>query len=394
MNKIFDNLIRLVPHAGDTTIHWDAILDSPLSPYLSRMSKTPQNPAWHGEGDVMTHTKMVCDALIRLPVWLDLERTRQEILFLAALLHDIGKIVTTSRETHLSDDEIVSLNHPSRGDRMARSVLWKDFGLSGTFEAQQIRETICLLIKTHAIPFHFMDEGKPDHKAVRVASNGDLVSLFSNDMLSILVEADMKGRLAGDVNNLLENVSYFREISREAGCLEQPKVFPSPFSRYAYLSGRNIYAGQDLYDDTWGTVVLLSGLPGTGKDTYIQKVYPDLPVVSLDSLRSKLNISPTARQDAVISAAQEQAKEYLRRRQPFVWNATNFTPAIRRLQADLFMNYGAMVRVVFLEASWNETLIRNQRRGKAVPEDVLADMLGKLVPPVVLEAHEVEWVLV
>lgn len=29
---------------------------------IERMKNTPQNPQWHGEGDVWTHTQMVMDA--------------------------------------------------------------------------------------------------------------------------------------------------------------------------------------------------------------------------------------------------------------------------------------------------------------------------------------------
>lgn len=56
---------------------------------------TPQPDKWHGEGDVYTHTNMVCDALRSMPDYQKLPETQQDLLLAAAQLHDIGKIPTT-----------------------------------------------------------------------------------------------------------------------------------------------------------------------------------------------------------------------------------------------------------------------------------------------------------
>lgn len=41
----------------------DAALDSPLGVLLRPLGDTPQEPRWHGEGDVLTHTRLVLEAL-------------------------------------------------------------------------------------------------------------------------------------------------------------------------------------------------------------------------------------------------------------------------------------------------------------------------------------------
>lgn len=138
-------------------------------------------------------------------------------------------------------------------------------------------------------------------------------------LLSVLVEADLRGRIYPNTQESLEILDIFRETAKEAGCYENPRTFPSDHSEFAYLSGRNILPDQDLFDDTWGEIILLSGLPGTGKDTFIRELYPQLPVVSLDDIRKRLNISPKDNQGAVIQAAREEAKEYLRKKQSFIW---------------------------------------------------------------------------
>ncbi len=41
---------------------------------LKQMRDIPQNPAYHGEGDVYHHTEMVCESLLALPEWGNLRR--------------------------------------------------------------------------------------------------------------------------------------------------------------------------------------------------------------------------------------------------------------------------------------------------------------------------------
>ena len=55
----------------------------------------PQNPHYHPEGDVFTHTKFTCDAAVRVADELELTVSERTILLFAALCHDFGKPATT-----------------------------------------------------------------------------------------------------------------------------------------------------------------------------------------------------------------------------------------------------------------------------------------------------------
>ena len=361
-----------------------------LRPFEERMHQTPQSPVWHGEGDVYTHTIMVVDALKNHPDYQHLNDVQKHILTIAALLHDVGKIPTTS----LIDGEWKAPHHAPTGSRMARELLWKEYGMCGDSELMKIREAICLLIRYHSFPPHAINLDDARLRLHKIASNSILAPCFTICMLCILCKADMIGRFCNDQQQMLEQMSLCEELAKEEECFDNCYPFKTDVVRRAYLSGQDVWKEQDLYDESWGEVILMSGLPGTGKDTWISKNLPYLPMISLDNIRREYRISPKAEQGFVANIAREQAKEYLRKHQPFIWNATNITTQMRESLVNLFETYKARVRVIYLETAWGNQRERNSQREHAVPNDVLEDMLGKLVLPEAHEARIVEWISV
>ena len=370
------------------TIDWKGIETCILAGFEHQMRQTQQPPKWHAEGDVYTHTKMVCEALKVMPEFQTLSEHQQHIVYTAALLHDVGKIATTCLEM----GEWKAPHHAPVGSRMARELMWRDYGLCGNMEAMQVREAICLLIRYHSLPPHAIDMEEARLRLHRIAANGLLAPYFSVKLLCLLAKADMLGRKCPDLQQMLDQIALCEELAKEEGCYKTCYPFPSAHTRRAYLSGADVWKDQDLFDDTWGEVVLMSGLPGTGKDTWITHNLPDLPMISLDDIRRANKISPTTNQGLVANLAREQAKEYLRRHQPFVWNATNITVQMRESLVSLFETYHARVRIVYLETDWPTLQERNQGREYAVPQAAIEKMLGKFTPPEAFGAACVEWV--
>ena len=183
-------------------------------------------------------------------------------------------------------------------------------------------------------------------------------------------------------------------MARELGCLDGPYKFKNDYSGRAFFQGRTLYQDDEVYNSSWGQVIILAGLPGTGKDTYIKASYPGTPVISLDEIRRELKILPSENQGPVVARAHELAREYLRKKQVFIWNATSISPLIRTSQISLFEEYGASVRVVFLETDFKENLARNKSRQAAVPRGVIENMLSRLEPPERFEAEAVNWIIV
>ncbi len=390
MDDFLKKIERFIPETPGEGIDWEGLAPLLSAAGFSALENTPQNPVFHREGDALTHTKLVCGELTRMAAFRSLPSVQKTELFLAALLHDIGKVRTTRIENGVP----AAPHHASAGSLAAGEFLWKECGICGTEENMNIRETVCALIRWHMRPPRLFKREDPLLTGRVIASEGELAKGFSWHLLSILSEADIRGRIAEDTEESLSQIRLSRILTEEAGFLYGPYPFADPFTKHAYLSGRNVHPDQVLFDDTWGEVILLSGLPGTGKDTLIRESMPDLPVISLDAVRASLRIKPGDDQGLVLQTAQEQAREYLRARQPFIWNATNVIKETRQNLCGLFERYGAKTRIIYLETDWEQRRIRNLERQDPVPEEAVAKMLGKTVLPTPEEAHTVEWISV
>lgn len=384
-----EKILRLIPLSGEN-IAWDGFADTLMQPIFSAMARTEQNPEYHGEIDVFSHTKAVCEALVRDPEYQKRSEREKTVLFLAALFHDIGKIKCTV----LEDGVYRSPNHGKIGSLMTREILWRDLGFCGSEEVREIREAVCQLVRYHSYPTFAVSDTDFERRLLKIASGGELAKDFSISMLCILERADIIGRISKDTEESLEKIAYCKMLAEDAGCAENPFFFADDFSKRAYFKAKTDWKDQALFRDTWGEVILLSGLPGTGKDTWIAKNHPEMPVVSLDEIRKKLGILPTEKQGAVIAAGYEEARSYLRKQKPFIWNATNVTAQIRTAQISLFEQYGASVKTVFLETEWNEQLRRNAERKAKVPVSAIERMLSKLEMPERFESESVVWEIV
>lgn len=89
-----------------------------LYPELVDMAMTPQDRDWHPEGDVLTHAKQAMDKAAYIAGRDGLAEGDRIILVLAALVHDIGKPVTTSQDER---GHIISPGHAAAGVPIAEA---------------------------------------------------------------------------------------------------------------------------------------------------------------------------------------------------------------------------------------------------------------------------------
>src|ERR1039458_3882153 len=131
-----------------------------------------------------------------------------------------------------------------------------------------------------------------------------------------------------------------------------------------------------------GTVVLAIGLPGSGKSSWFKRhnIHP----LSSDLLRELLCADAHSKrfQDLVFSNLRSMLKARLIARRPMNYvDATNLTSHDRHSWIKLAKDYGYDVQGVFFDVPLEVCLERHQRRGRAVPEDIMRKMAGKLKPP-------------
>ncbi|APR85835.1 Hypothetical protein A7982_11184 [Minicystis rosea] len=357
----------LLPEAH--RIRWDELQ---VFDWVRALEGCPQDPVHHAEGNVWIHTRMVLEELYRMRGFHELSDEDFRAVFLACLMHDIAKPQTTREE----DGRITAKGHSRAGELMARRILWE---LGAPFA---LREQVCALIRYHQIPFYLIERDD----AQKVAAEVSLTARC--DLLALVAEADIRGRICADMNRVLDNIELFREACREEGCFTGPRKFASDHTRFLYFRSDGRHPDVEAWDDTRSEMVLLSGLPGSGKDTYVRSHFEGWPVVSLDDLRSELDVDPTDTQGAVVQAAKERAKEHLRKGVPFVWNATNLNRQRRGPIVQMAADYGARVRIVYLEVPKTVLFEQNRAREAVVPWAVIRRMTERWEVPSLLEAHE------
>ncbi len=349
--------------------------------WIRDMEGVEQDPIYHAEGDVAIHTQLVLAELLGLSAFQALEEQTQQVLIAAALLHDVEKRSTSVRD---EQGRISSPKHARKGEYTARRILFQD--VSTPFE---LREQVAKLVRYHGLPLLIFDKPNPQRYLLKASLEVD------TKLLSILAKADVLGRICEDQEELLYRIACFEAYAKEQHCWGQAYPFTSNLARFSYFQNEDGYAAYEPFDDTWAEVILMVGLPGMGKDTYIQTHCRDLPVVSLDNLRRKHKVRHRdARGNGrIIQLALEEARAHLRDRRSFVWNATNLTRNNRSRLIDLFTAYKARVRIVYIEAPYPLWQQQNLQRTHAVPLAVLEKMLKKLEMPSLAEAHSVDYLI-
>jgi predicted kinase len=339
------------------------------------MRRCMQDAEWHAEGDVWTHTGMVFDQVTRLDDYPALSRLEQVILLFVALLHDAGKPATTLIDPETGRTR--SPRHSIVGAAMARDILR---GLKCDLNT---REHIVSLVRYHGRPPYLLESRDPEHEVIRLSC------LLSNHLLYLFALADTRGRHAKDMARPEDALHLWRDTATEQACFTIGYRFANDHARFLFHRDELSSLHYSPHEEYRCTVTLMSGLPGSGKDTWLEQHRPGLPVVSLDAVRDELDVDATDNQGTVIQTAREQCREHLRAHRDFAFNATSITAQLRKRWIDLFADYGARVEIVYLEPPITTILKQNKERVANVPESVIGRLVEKTEVPTLAEAHSV-----
>jgi tRNA nucleotidyltransferase (CCA-adding enzyme) len=191
----------------------DAIL-----PELRPLIGCEQEPDWHPEGDVWTHTLMVVDKARELNA--DLQRPQLIAVMLGAICHDLGKPATTA----VIDGRIRSMNHEEAGVEPTLRLL--DRLRVHAIDGFDVRSQVVGLVAHHLKPGMFYKAAQVGDGAFRrLAQKVDL------ELLARLARADCLGRTG---NFDCSAMDWFLQRARSLGVEHRP---PAPL-----LQGRHLLA--------------------------------------------------------------------------------------------------------------------------------------------------------
>ncbi len=224
-----------------------------ILPEMEPLYECPQDPEWHPEGDVWTHTLMVIDEARKRND--DLDRPRLAAVMLGAVCHDLGKPATTA----MVDGRVRSPGHEAAGVEPATRIL--DRLNVRTLDNFDVRAQVLGLVAEHLRPSAF-------HKAKDTVTDGAFRRLAQKVDLELLVRfarSDCHGR-AGVFD--CSAMDWFLDRARTLGVEHRP---PPPI-----LLGRHLLE--------------LGVTPGPRMGEILRAVYElqlDGVVTTLDEARQK-----------------------------------------------------------------------------------------------------------
>ena len=406
MHPLFSKIERgSVPHVTD----WMQELGGD-SCILERMKETPQESEWHGEGNVHVHTDLVLgeiEAMLRPGgEAAHLSGGRRQALVLGALLHDLGKVFTTQEREIDGRLRIVSPQHPSRG-RSWWALHHHSLGLS-----PEVVEAVLALIGHHHDPRRLVSA------EAGLFAYRKLARLCDLELLYLLETADLRGRKAANRDAELELLEWFRTQAMDYGVWGDPDPWKDWREHIeAALEGesrsvRRLALAEGIRDAeqgriftpheavaksyTWrqrgrepGELVVLCGLSGAGKSSWAESQLRGHARVSLDRWREKIagNRSDHSREGEVIQAARGELREYLRKAQPVVWDATSLLRDQRSAVVQLGMDYHAWVEITCVSTPLEEIRRRQRQRVPPPPIRLIDRQIERCEWPFATQAH-------
>lgn len=184
-------------------------------PELAALASVPQEPAWHPEGDVLTHTKLCLDALVRQPAWDGADGAGRRRLMFAVLAHDFGKAVTTERAERRGQLRWISPGHEAAGGPLAESFLRRIGAPAGL--AAAVRP----LVANHLAHQH----GRTEFSDSSVRRLARKLSPATIDELAAVMRADHDGRPPLRSDDTLARIA---ELRARAHALAVEKSAPRP----------------------------------------------------------------------------------------------------------------------------------------------------------------------
>lgn len=194
---------------------------------LDKLTTVPQDPKWHGEGDVWTHTLLAVKAA--RPLAEALPEESRLVVMLATLLHDVGKLTTTVRK---DDGSISSIGHEDAGAEMALRVMTEQM-LVDAGTAKKVER----IVSDHLTPKFFYKDKVNDSAVRRLARRLEPASI---EELCAVARADSLGRMPAKG---LEPEEWLEARAKD---MKVERRGPQPILMGRHLIERGFKPGKDM----------------------------------------------------------------------------------------------------------------------------------------------------
>lgn len=371
--RLYQELIQALPELAK-----DRIIS-----LLNSLDEVDQTSPYHEEGDVLTHTCMVVEELDKIldekEGGADYSKPLHKTLLVAAWFHDIGKLETAVYKPEKGRNTFY--NHEEASARMWRE-LYIEYGIEPLFG-----EHVFELLKNHRVPIVYSKQNAHSQTYKRLAERVCPYHLY------LLSSADMRGRIAKDVNASLELLEKFRKRA------EENKVFENDrFRGYRFYS----LADFSYIARNKRCLLLPIAVPGTGKSYLREQMMqfnPDMHIVCPDDIRTELygsdwhNNYAQVDNQKVFGLATHRLKLKMQQsgRQLIYFDAQNSSIKDRKNKVEMTTKYNFATICFWFNVRLATVLKRNSQRDRQVPEEYIKRAFGHLQLPT---QHETEYTVV
>jgi predicted kinase len=137
-----------------------------------------------------------------------------------------------------------------------------------------------------------------------------------------------------------------------------------------------------------GRLHILVGAAGCGKSTWAQENLADTAIVSSDRMREELTGDPADQSQnyLVFQRCMDRARTLLNEGREVTFDATNYSEDLRSTPVQAGRWCAAEIVSYYFDVSLSETVSRNGRRPRTVPDTVVRRQYRLLEPPALYEA--------
>lgn len=358
------------------TINWEYL---ETIPEFAKLGECQQNPKWHSEGTALQHTKLAYDKLMS-EVFKDTDEIFHEfdscedlmILCAAVVLHDIGKGATT---TLGKDGKWHAYGHEIEGEKIARVLLWD--------EDITIREMICSIIRYHMEPLRIFESKNWVSKMIEIGARIPWKFVYYVKM------ADLLGSIQENGGTVKEDLMKLDLIKTAAKTLNiwHKQYPPHDYQNIVkYLSTREYFPWKTNHNETSPIAVVMIGLPGAGKNTWIDnhiEEYPNAVQISRDDIRVELGfcepgekyLGDANEETQVTELYNKKLENAINEKRNIILNNVHLKKKYRETTISILRKAGYFIEYVYVEAP---TLEENYKRrdNQIIPNRIKAMALS------------------